>query len=118
MRSPECAGGVWHGGGEEGEGGGGPSPAAGQARLRLQLLYYLYYLDTEEEVMGGGQRAAERFEPAVYAALRRRSPLENCGRAARAGDSATMLGILGSAANALCVRPHCLTILACFPDPS
>ena len=67
--------------------------------------------------MGGGQRAAERFEPAVYAALRRRSPLENCGRAARAGDSATMLGILGSAANALCVRPHCLTILACFPDP-
>jgi hypothetical protein len=85
-------------------------------KVRLQLLYYLDCLDTVEEILGGGQRASERFEPAVYAALRRRSPLENCVRAARAGDSATVLGILSSAAHAPCVRPHWLAIIACFPE--
>jgi hypothetical protein len=35
-------------------------------QCRVKLLYYLDILDTYEEMMGGGQRAAERFKPEVF----------------------------------------------------
>ena len=33
---------------------------------RLQLLYYLDILDTYEEMLGGGQLAADKFRPEVF----------------------------------------------------
>ena len=33
---------------------------------RLKLLYYLDILDTYEEMLGGGQLAADKFRPEVF----------------------------------------------------
>jgi hypothetical protein len=83
---------------------------------RIQLLYYLDCLDTVEDILGGGQRAADRFDCAAYAALRRRSPLENCVVAARAGDCATLGGLLASGEAAAALAPHWLALLSCLPE--
>ena len=82
---------------------------------RLKLLYYLDTLDTMEDILGGGLRAAERFLPHVYASLRSRAPLESCLRAARQGDALTLQGLLAGH-HSPALLAHWLPLLASFPE--
>jgi len=82
---------------------------------RLKLLYYLDCLHTLEDILGGGQRASDRFSASQYSSLRSHNPLENCVRAARQGDSTTVLALLGGR-HASHTAQHWLAVLAAFPE--
>ena len=84
-------------------------------RTRATLLYYRDCLHTQEEILGGGARAAERFRPAEYRALRSRSPLQNLLAAARRGDVESLACLLGGRHTAA-TAPHWLPALAAFPE--
>ena len=82
---------------------------------RLKFLYYLDILDTYEDILGGGQFAADRFEPAVYRRMRSLTPIENCLLAARSSDYLTISAFF-TGVHAKLILPHWLAILSVFPE--
>ena len=84
-------------------------------RTRVKFLYYLDCLDTLEDILGGGRFAAEKFTPAQFKQLRSHSPLENCARAARQGDTITVESLM-SGPHADITSPHWLAIVSAFPE--
>ena len=84
-------------------------------KTRVRLLYYLDCLDTLEDILGGGRLAAERFSPAQFRQLRSHSPLENCARAARRGDTVTVECLL-SGRHSSVTAPHWLPVVSAFPE--
>ena len=84
-------------------------------KTRVRLHYYLDCLDTLEDILGGGRLAAERFSPAQFRQLRSHSPLENCARAARRGDTVTVECLL-SGRHSSVTAPHWLPVVSAFPE--
>ena len=84
-------------------------------RSRTKLLYYLDCLDTLEDMLGGSHLAAERYSPAAFRLLRSHSPLENCARAAKQGDTITVECLM-SGRHATIISPHWLAVLSSFPE--
>jgi len=82
---------------------------------RFKLLYYLDCLHTYEDILGGGQRASERFSNTQYSQIRARNPVENCLFSARQGDSTAVLALLGGR-HAQIIAKHWLPVLAMFPE--
>jgi len=82
---------------------------------RLKLLYYLDCLHTLEDILGGGQRASDRFSVSQYSSLRSHNPMENCLLAARQGDTASVMSLLGGR-HASHTAQHWLAVLANFPE--